>query len=150
MTRLTDAEILDRHRESLGDASTACQALARFADPEMIGLKGGHYVELKRSLDKLEGSCRQLGTLRSDARWIRLGAVYGRARINVQIMFAGQKWREFGQMKALFELGTRRLAELDAKTGVRSSQPILPHRASSWLWMPSLQPLLDRFGGTVH
>lgn len=150
MTRLTDADVLSRHKESLGDAHTACQALGRFADPELIGLKGGHYAQLKRSLDLLEGSCRQLGTLRSDARWIRLGAVYGRARIGVQIMYSGQQWKKFGEMKALFELGTRRLAELDAKTGVPSGQSINPHRASDWLWMPSLQPLLDRYGGTMH
>lgn len=150
MTRLTDAEILARHKESLGDARTACQMLARFADPTLLELKGGHYAELKRNLDMLEGSCRQLAQLRSDARWIRLAAVYGRARITVQIMFAGQQWGDFGKMSALFELGHRRLAELNAKTGMRSSLVILPRRQGEWSYMPSLQPLLDRYGGMVH
>jgi hypothetical protein len=150
VTPLTDAEVLDRHKTSLGEARDACQSLGQFADPLLVGLKGGHYAALKRSLDMLEGSCRQLGTLRADARWIRLGAVYGRARITVQIMFSGQKWADFGKMRTLFELGQRRLAELDMKTGVRSEQPILPQRASEWLHMPSLQPLLDKYGGTMH
>lgn len=145
MTRLTDQEILDRHRQSLGEANRACQMLGRFADKDLIGLKGGHYGELKRALDSLEGSARQLGTLRGDARWIRLGAVYGRTRIVIQRMFGRQQWAKFGELRSLFELGERRLEELDAKTGTLG--PILPKRASEWLIMPEVRPLVRP---TVH
>lgn len=139
MTRLTDAEILDRHRQSLGEAHRACQNLAKFADPTIIGLKAPDYLNLKAALDALIGSSRQLGTLRGDARWIRYGHVYNQARIMVQGYFADKKWMTFGKMTALFELGHRRLDELDMKTGVIG--PILPQRSSEWLIMPPVRTL---------
>jgi hypothetical protein len=149
MTRLTDGEILDRHRQSLSEGREACRQLARFADPELLELKGGHYKVVKDSLDKLIGTCRQLASLRSDTRWTRLSAVYSRARIAVQNMYAAGSWWEFGKLASLFELGERRLAELDMKTGV-VGRAILPQRASEWLVMPPLRPLIRPVGRTLH
>ncbi len=148
MIRLTDAEILDRHRQALGEASRACQELGRFADPLLIGLKGGHYMALKSALDVLEGSARQIGQLRADARWVRLGAVYGRTRITIAPMYGRQAWVEFGKLRSLFDLGERRLGELDMKTGKLGA--ILPQRASEWLIMPPVTPFSRPFGSTVH
>ena len=135
---LSEQDIIDRHKQALGEAHRACQNLAKHADPDHVAWKGPQYTALKAALDRLEGSCRQIGTWRGDARWVRLGAVYGRTRISIQSKFVGQKWGYFKELMALFELGKRRLEEMDAKTGVLG--PILPQRASEWLWMPPVRP----------
>lgn len=130
---LTETDILSRHVQSLGEASRACQKLGRNADPDYLALRGGDYAELCEALDNLEGSCRQLGHYRGDARWIRLSVVYARAKMAAQPKFVLQKWSWFGELKALFELGERRLDELNARTGRLSADPILPKNAESWL-----------------
>lgn len=136
MIRLTDQEILDRYTQSLGEGRRAVEFLARFVDPTVVDLKGPHIVALKQSLEMLEGCARQIGTLRRDARWTRLAAVFGRARIMTPKLVASNRWDQIARLKIMFEGAQRSLIELDKKTGVPSSEAILPKRASEWLWMP--------------
>jgi hypothetical protein len=145
---LSDREYLDRHKQSLGEAHRACQLLAKNQDPMHLMPRGRHYIDLKDALAALEGSARQLGTLRSDARWIRLGAVYGRTKLLIQPKMREQNWKYFGTLMPLFDLGVRRLAELDVKTGVLG--PILPKRASEWLVMPQSGLVLPQSQVTMH
>jgi hypothetical protein len=141
MTHLSESEVLDRHRQSLGEAKRACLALKRHADPNLLELKGPDYMALKKNLEMLETSARQIAHFRSDSRWIRLGAIYGRARIQVQGLYGNRKWLLFGELASLFDRGLVHLAELDKQTGV-VGRPILPQRQSEWMWMP--QP------GSIH
>lgn len=138
---LTENEIADKHVDALGQARRACQYLGRNADPEYIGARGIHYGRLKDALDELEGSARQMATIRSDARWLRLGILYGgRIKRAAQQKFVGQKWQWFNDLMPLFENGMKQMADLrDTKTGVLSSQPILPSRPSDWLVLPDLK-----------
>lgn len=135
MSDLTEAEIVDRHCQALGEARTACQALARHADPDMIAPRGHHYVSLKEALNLLEGSCRQLAHYRADTRWLKLGIVYAKAMRTSQRAFIGQRWLDFGKMTSLFDMGLRNMRDLkDQRTGKRGA--ILPSRPSDWLVLP--------------
>lgn len=136
---LTEADILDRYRQSLGEAAQASKNLARNADPERAPPRGRDYAILKRSLTTLEGCCRQMGTWRGDARWIRLGALYAKILLQTQPKFVLQRWAWFGALPAHFEHGLAALKDLkDRRTGLLSSTPILPNRASEWLAMPEV------------
>lgn len=138
---LTESEILSKHEQSLSEARHACQMLARSQDPELLMVRGPHYRALKQALEELEGSARQMATMRSDARWLRLGILYGGVLISAKNQWMLRGWRWFGKLTALFDKGLVSLDELrNRKTGVPSSQPILPQRASEWLHTPS--PLL--------
>ena len=137
----SEADCLSRHEQSLSEARHACQMLARNQDPEVLMVRGPHYRALKQALEELEGSSRQIATLRSDARWLRLGILYGGVLIAAKNQWMLRGWRWFGQLTALFDKGLVSLDDLrNRKTGVLSSQPILPRRASEWLHVPS--PLL--------
>lgn len=131
---ISETEILDRHRQSLGEAHRACQRLGKNADPTYLAPRGHDYGNLKRALDTLEGSARQMAHFRADARWLKLGMLYAKARRAAQAKFVGQRWDYFGELMKLFELGHRRLEELQARTGTHG--PILPSRPSEWLHLP--------------
>lgn len=134
---LTEIEIFDCHQQALGEAREACQMLGRNADPEYINLRGNWYAKLKKALDMLEGSARQIGNLRSDARWLRFGIHYARIRIGAQAKYGAHQWAWFTQLIKVLEVDLRTLQELSQRrTGVNSSQPILPQNASHWLQMP--------------
>ena len=138
MSGLTEQEILSKHKQSLGEGRDACQWLGRNADPEYLAPRGRHYGNLKRALNALEGTCRQLAAFRADTRWTKLGFLYARAMRVAQAKFVRQDWMAFNQMQQLFENGLRRMDELqNAKTGKLG--PILPKR-TDWMVLPDLQP----------
>lgn len=148
---LTENEILSKHTQALGEAHRACQNLGRNADPEYLAPRGHDYGNLSRALKALEGSARQMAHFRADARWLKLGIVYAKAMRGAQVKFVGQRWGYFNQLMALFELGVRRLDDLqNRKTG--TSGPILPTRpASEWLILPDHKPALrPPWRGSVH
>lgn len=149
MGTLTEQEIVDRHVQALGEARRACQALGRNADPEYIAPRGKHYGDLKRALDHLEGSCRQLAHYRADARWLRLGVLYAKAMRAAQAKFVGQRWGYFNELIKLFENGLRQMDDLQTrKTGQLGA--ILPARPADWLVLPNhVVPQRHHFG-TVH
>ncbi len=141
---LTENEILDRHVQSLREAKDHCLWLAAQQADGMTAPRGGRYVRLRKALDQLEGSCRQMAHFRGDARWIRLGVVYGRAMPLAQAKYIGQNWKAFGAMVAIFDKGLRSVDELATrKTGTMGA--ILPSRASDWLIFPEWKP----YGGAV-
>lgn len=147
---LSENEIIAKHVQALGEAREACQALGRNADPEYIAPRGRWYARLRDALNALEGSARQMSMCRLDARWTRLGVVYGRALRGAQAKFVGQNWRWFHDLQPLFENGLRSMADLrDMKTGKLSNSPILPANPSSWLVLPDHKPRL-RGPGTMH
>ena len=132
---LSENEIMDRHSQALGEARRACQRLGRNADPTYLAPRGHDYGNLKRALNALEGSARQMAHHRSDARWVKLGIIYARAMRAAQAKFVGQRWGYFNEMIKLFELGLRRMDELrNNKTG--KAGPILPTRPTDWLILP--------------
>lgn len=147
---MQDADYITRHKQALGEARTAAYELGRLADPAYRGSKR-HYRLLKEAIEMLIGSARQLGQLRSDARWIRLNAYYDRVRVKLQPAFMSEQWAWFGGLTAVFELGQRHIDELTTRrTGVASGTPILPSRASEWISTPDYRPQLWRPGMTVH
>ena len=146
MGALTERDILDRHRQALGEAHRACQRLGKNADPLYLAPRGHDYGNLKRALEMLEGSARQMAHFREDARWLRLGIVYAKAMRSAQSKFIGQRWAYFNELTKLFALGHRRVEELQAKTGTQG--PILPSRPSDWLVLPDHRVPWAR--GTSH
>lgn len=138
MSGLTEQEILSKHTQSLKEAKDSCHWLARNADPEQVAPRARHYGNLERSLKALEGSCRQMSMMRSDARWTRLGFVYARAMRFAKAKYVGQNWLGFRDLTQLFDLGIRRMDELaTAKTGTLG--PILP-KNTSFLILPDEKP----------
>lgn len=137
---LTENEIIDRHQQALGEAHRACQRLGKNADPTHLAPRGHDYGNLKRALDALEGSSRQMAHFRADARWLKLGVLYAKTRRGAQRAFVAQRWAWFGALMPLFVNGQRSMVDLkDMKTGRASSSPILPSRPSDWLVMPDHQ-----------
>lgn len=134
---ITENEILSRHKQALGEAHRACQRLGRNADTDYLAPRGNDYGDLKEALTLLEGSTRQMAHFRADARWLRLGVVYAKAMRIAQVKFVSQKWNAFNELKGLFELGHRRIEELQTRTG--TTGPILPQNPSSWLTMPDVK-----------
>ena len=47
---LQEADIIDRHRQSLGDAHRACQELGKNANDDYVAMRGPHYTALKEAL----------------------------------------------------------------------------------------------------
>ena len=140
---ITESEVLSKHVQSLGEAHRACQEIGRNADPEWIEPRGRHYKNLKDALMALEGSCRQLSHFRADARWLKLGILYGRANRAAQAKFVRQDWMWFNKIRLLFDNGLRAMDELaNAKTGRLASKPILPSRPSDWLTLPDHVPVV--------
>lgn len=133
---LTDREVQDRHRQSLGEAKAACLELARFQDHALIAPRGRHYVILKEALARLEGSARQLGYLRDDTRWMALGIQYAKIKQACQVWFIGQRWKRFELLAPAFDRWQRDLEDLATRrTGKRG--PILPTPGNmNWLIMP--------------
>lgn len=72
MGELTETEIVDRHRQALGEAHRACQRLGKNADDDYLAIRGPDYTALKEAVELLEGSARQMAHFRSDARWLKL------------------------------------------------------------------------------
>lgn len=147
---LSESEIIAKHVQSLGEAREACQAIGRNADPEYVAPRGHWYVQLRKAMMALEGSARQMSHFRGDARWLKLGILYGKALRAAQAKFVGQNWRWFHDLQPLFENGLRSMADLrDMRTGRLSNSPILPANPSSWLVLPNHKPAM-RPPGTVH
>jgi hypothetical protein len=146
---LTETEILDRHRQALGEAHRACQALGRNADPTYIAPRGAHYTRLKEAVERLEGSARQMAHWREDARWLRLGIFYGGPVLRMaQKKYVGQRWNDFNKMREIFDRGLREFEEL-ATRKVAKAGPILPSRPLDWLILPDHRvPQPNR--GTMH
>lgn len=140
---------MSRHRDALGEAHRACQALGSQVDPEKAAPRGRHYADLTKALKALEGTCRQMAHFRGDMRWVRLQFVYVRVMQVKQARFVSQNWAWFGKLTDLFVLGKRRLAELnEQKTGVRG--PILAQRPSEFLTLPEPPKLWTPPGTTIH
>lgn len=147
MTVLSEAEILNRHDQALGEAHRACQHLGRHADKDFVGLRGGDYVALKAALEVLEGSARQLAHYRSDARWLRLGTVYAKLLRASHTSFLLERWKDFTAMMGMFDRGRQSLDELaNRRTGRTMKQgPILPSIGNTdWLRMPDYAPAWPR------
>lgn len=144
---VTEQDVLDRHKQALGEAHRACQRLGKNADTDYLAPRGHDFQELKRALTRLEGSARQMAHLRSDARWIKLGVLYAKVMRTAQVKFVGQRWNAFNDLMEIFTTGSRRLEELQAKTG--TTGPILPKRASDWLILPDYSPSV-RPAGMLH
>lgn len=137
---LTEADILDRYEQSLGEADRACQQLGRNADPEYLALRSPDYLSLQDSLKLLEGCCRQMSAFRSDARWIKLGVMYARAMRIVRSLFEKQKWQSFREIRPLFRNGLVIMEDLrDKRTG--KAGPVLPTQSTEWLQLPDLKPI---------
>jgi hypothetical protein len=138
---LTDSELIDRHSQALREAHGACQKLARNADPTYIKPRGELYATLRTALQHLEGTCRQLGAFRGDARWLKLGIVYAKTMRGAQSKFVRQDWLWFQRLMPLFENGMRSMQDLkDMRTGRLSDSPILPNNPSKWLHLPDHVP----------
>ena len=73
MSDLTEAEVIDRLKQSLREAGEASLALAGHP------YKGVAYKALRDNLLLVEGCCRQLCYMREDYRWITLGGKMGEA-----------------------------------------------------------------------
>lgn len=134
MSDLTEMECLSKHKEALGEAHRACQHLGRNAGEGVLKPRGHDFHMLKTALKELEGSARQVAHYRADARWLRLGILYARVAMKCQVWFVGQRWKNFHDLMPLFINGQGQLEQLQGKTGTLG--PILPQRASDWLWMP--------------
>ena len=142
---LSESEILSKHEQSLGEARDACQKLGRNADPTYLAPRGHLYSQLRTALQHLEGSCRQLAAYRADARWLKLGILYGRAQRGAQSKFVRQNWGWFQQLMPLFENGMRSMRDLaEMRTGRLSRDPILPQNPSKWLNLPDHTPDLGK------
>lgn len=140
MGELTETEIVDRHRQALGEAHRACQRLGKNADDDYLAIRGPDYTALKEAVELLEGSARQMAHFRSDARWLKLGVLYARTLAKIPSWFIGQKWKNFTALMPLFENGKRHLEDLNGRTG--RAGPILPERPESWIIMdPWKSPL---------
>jgi hypothetical protein len=140
---MSDADYIKRHAESLSEARAAAQELGRLADPEYNGSRR-HYIVLKDAVEMLEGSARQLGTLWSDARWIRNAAFWGRLRLKLQPAVMMERWAWFGGLSQVFDVGQRGMEDLlSQKTGQLSSKPILPSHPT-WAQHPDYRPEMRR------
>jgi hypothetical protein len=148
MGDLTEAEIVSRHKQALGEAHSACQELGRNADPLYLAPRGKHYIALRQAIEHLEGSARQMAHFRGDARWTKLGFLYARLLQSIQPLYVRTRWAEFGKMAAFFGPdGQRRLDELQTrKTG--KSGLILPDPGRmDWLILPDAKPAIPRAQG---
>lgn len=67
MSHLTENEVLDRMRTSLGEAIQASRDLA------IRSRYGAPYQRLRDHLSLIEGCCRQMAAFRGDATWLPLG-----------------------------------------------------------------------------
>ena len=144
---LTESEILARHMQALSEARIACERLGRNADPEYLAPRGHDYGNLRRALQALEGSARQMAHFRADTRWVKLGILYARALRSAQVKFVGQRWVWFKELITLIDLGQRNMQALrDSKVG--QCGPILPTKPTDWLILPDLK-ILQPYG-TAH
>lgn len=139
----SEHEIIEQHRASLREARECCLKLRKNAvEPSP---RGAVYMDLKAALKRLEGTCRQMGHMRGDARWFRLATVYaGReqtiaasrtgtearqfasAEVLARRYFLCGEWLAFGGLAQLFALGLRRLDELAERKTERAGTLILP------------------------
>jgi hypothetical protein len=127
-----EPEFIAKHKEALAQAYEACQALKMNAvDPAP---RGWHYQRLVAANKELDGTCRQLFHWRGDdARWLKLGAIYTRASKVAARCLMLEKWAEFHQLAALYELGARRLMEMaERPTGRSIDKLVLPGDISPW------------------
>ncbi len=136
---LTEQEILDRHKQSLQEAFDAAQWLATQQRADNAAPRGRRYAALRRALDELEGSCRQMAHWRGDARWLKLGTIYTRAMQLAQRKYIGQRWVDFGTMSQIFAKGLRSMDELATRPTGKSGI-ILPTMGTDWLILPDWQP----------
>lgn len=135
MSDLTEAEILACHIQALKDAKGACEMLGKNADPNYIFPRGHLYGNLRRALQALEGSARQMSHFRGDARWLKLGIYYAKVMRAAQTAFVQMKWLEFSKMRLIFDKGLRAMDDLrHRKTG--RAGVILPTQPTDWLILP--------------
>lgn len=142
---LTEQDILDRHTQSLKEALDHCQWLGGQQDECNAAPRGGRYVRLRRALDELEGSCRQMAHFRGDARWVKLGTIYAKAMQLAQRLYIGQRWGEFGKMTMLFAKGLHSADQIaNRRTGTMGTilpgSDLLPGSASNWIILPDWSP----------
>lgn len=136
---LSENEIVSRHIQALGECRGACQELGRHADPDYLALKGGHYRQLKQSLEALEGTCRQLSMFREDARWLALGMIYAKTLRIAQRAYVEERWSKFTALIGMFHNGLVQMNDLkDRATGRIGS--IIPANLSSFLILPDHTP----------
>lgn len=145
MSDLTEQEIISKHIQSLKESKEMCLLLARNADPEKWAPRGWQYTKLKAALKALEGTCRQMAHYREDTRWIKLGIVYTKASLTVQVLMDKRLWGKFQQLTALFDKGMASMDDLANRRTGRSGM-ILPSTRTDWLVMPSP----DQLRKTIH
>lgn len=140
---LTEHQIMTQHLASLRQAREACLKLMRQAAE--TSPRGAVYMDLKAAIKRIEGTCRQMGHARGDARWFRLATIYaGRetriaasrtgedvrrvpsAEVLARKFFLGNQWLKFGDLATLFEVGLRRADELASRKTERRGTLILP------------------------
>lgn len=145
---LTENEVLSKYVECLSEGRELCMLLARNADPEKVGPRGGIYSKLRTALRELEGCCRQMNYMREDARWVKMGIMWAKAMRIALDAYTAHNWLKFGKLAELFDNGLKRMRDLaDARTGVRGA--ILPQRPSDWLILPD-RPLPGITRGLIH
>ncbi len=138
MSGLTEQEIIDKHIQSLKEGEDACKRLFINVDPEKAAPRGVLYGRLRRSLQELEGTCRQMAAWRDDVRWTKLGFVYARAMRVAQAEMTAHNWAAFGELSKLFQIGLVRMDELkNRKTG--KIGPILPTGPVTWTQIPDIK-----------
>lgn len=69
MSDLTEVEILDCLRTNLRAAIQHCEDLAN------LPAQGPTYIQFRKELKLIEGSCRQIAHWREDSRWLQLGLI---------------------------------------------------------------------------
>lgn len=138
MSGLSEQEILSRHAQSLREARECCQQLAKNMDPMYLAPRGRLYRNLRKAVDELEGSCRQMCHWRADSRWLPLGIYYAKVNRTIQQLFKHRNWHGFRDITPIFENGLVKLEQLRTAKAGRSGV-ILPKR-TDWLVMPELKP----------
>jgi hypothetical protein len=132
MSDLTENEVIDRLKTSLGEAGAAAVALS--IETRM----GPNYVRLRENLLLVEGCCRQLSAMREDTRWLPLGRMAAEAQQRARNWLAGVKVnRDDG--------GTVRLA-----TAMATRHPLFDRLAQNLaFWLAGINRMLEMRTGKL-
>ncbi len=139
----TEAEIISQHQASLRQARERCLILQKNQVEPRPSF--AHHIALLGACKRLEGTCRQMGHMRGDARWFRLATLYmgneatlPASRTGVEArtqrsagdmvnrLYNSRNWAGFGQLAELFERGMRQVDELATRQTERKGTLILP------------------------
>ena len=132
-----EAEFLSKHKDALKKARECCERLKLNADHDTAAPRGALYLDLAFANKELEGTCRQMFHWRGDdARWLRLGAVYANAAKLAAKYLRMERWRAFGELAKVYELGLRRVDDLGDRPNGRLGKLILPGDISPWFVPP--------------